>query len=285
MDNLHKIQPLLSLIRLDKCAFDAAPTPCIKTIKEALITVARSYGYRWVRYVFCRRADLINNEDTFGFYVSSFPEDFEADYRDNNCIVVDPLMRYTQDSRAPEYINYGTWHGLKDRSLNDPLGDSKKEKEVYRKGVTDMYTLCDSYGIRDGAFITIERSNNICWLSLGCDLAPSDHLQALTPQRWAELKHCLFVVDNLMVTTTGCHRCHAGISVNNQYRAKLSKKQIELLKVFYADPGISISNVAASLGVTVSTVNYHLANIRVEVDMEKASGLALATLAYSHGLF
>lgn len=278
-----KCKSLIDLITLDRCSYEENER-CVDKIKKALIKVSSNLGYTYARYVYCRRADIIKNEDTFGFYVSSFPEKFEDAYRDGSFGIVDPMLRYTAAPETPDYTTYGTWQGLKDMALADPLGKTKKEKQDYQGKVIALYELCESYNIKDGAFVVLERNNDICWFSMGCDISPQKHNKRIS-KAWVDIKYCAMVLDNLMVGTTACQQCHAGISVhNNKSRAKLSDKQISVLKTFYAHPSAKMPEIADLLSIEVTTVNYHLANIRETLGVA-GGGLALATFARDHGIF
>ena len=281
LDMPDSLNGLRTILPFRECSPASREKPCINSVREQMIGFARALDYDFLRCGWQKKGANLKSKHAPGVFISTIPEDFEKAYIERY-YQHDPLLRFTSDTGASDYMPFGDWHSVHVAALANPLGETRAEQDRYRHCVNTLFEECKRLGMGSGVFMQFSQSEYLLSISLSNAENPETHKKKLTHDFWCTLRLALLCLGDLSRGIDGCERCERGYLFGNYGVVKLTKKQQVILRSILENPTASIADIAVIHCCTASNVKYHLSAIRKLFGLEGASGYLLAQHALRH---
>ena len=275
------LERLIEMVPVNKCNPGEMVRPCFERLRDRVISFFADLGYEHIRIGWRKKGVPTDIVDAPAIFMSSVSKTFEAHYVEG-AYLVDPLLRFTADVSAPDYLPYGEWSTAFSAAMDNPLGDTEAERNNYKKAVRDLFALCADHGMVSGVFMQFAQGSYLLSVSAATPRPDAVHKACIDDAFWRTLRMSLLCFSDIASSIDRCHRCsrrYPSFGV-----AKLAKQQQIILNAYLDRPGASLADISALTGFTKSNIKYHLSRMREMFNLRNTPGYQLAQYAHDQHL-
>jgi len=250
---------------------------CLDRVRAILEESAEKLGFDYIRYSYWLKdvAPQQTSTNLFGINISNFPADWELHYNENSLYLVDLVVRIIQERVGENHLIFGAWNDAYVWGMQNPLGETTEEKQKYIQRITKLIEASRDYGLMSGYYYSWGDDLRQIVLSLS---SPVDGIES--PKVSQNTVHSMVILTNQAIQLTkGCHHCHKSIRIDGSAPIELTSSEQALLLLYHKHRNATQRQIADCYGRSVDTVNHHLRSIRRKLNIQGASGHALASYA------